>query len=158
MRVGIGVDRPPVDDEHWRRRRIAGPTLGLQGVGPRKQRATDVGDALVVQRPAHLLVVMRNLKLPQHRDALDVRLSGTHRAGYTLFDQAGPGVGVSSGGAIRELVFARYGSRETVKGGSAPAGFRPVDGDAGRTASAASRAASAAMRMFWLAPKRSRVG
>lgn len=60
------ADRPPVEGEHGRRRRIAGQTLGLQDVEPRKQRAADVGDPLVVQRPAHLLVVMREFELPQH--------------------------------------------------------------------------------------------
>jgi len=46
---------------------VAGQALGLYGVKPRKQRAANVGDALVVQRPAHLLDVMRDLNLPQHR-------------------------------------------------------------------------------------------
>jgi hypothetical protein len=67
MRVESPIERPSrvrtgvVDVSPVRR-------LAFKDVEPRKQRAADVGDPLVVQRPADLLVVMRDLELPQHRD------------------------------------------------------------------------------------------
>ena len=60
------ADRATVEGQHRCRRGIPGQALGLHHVGPGKQRTADVGDVLVVKRPAHLLVVVRDLELPQH--------------------------------------------------------------------------------------------
>jgi hypothetical protein len=57
----------------------------------RQQRVTDVGNALVVERPPDLLDEVRDLELPQHRDSVGVG-AGRGRAGRTVWSRDVTGV------------------------------------------------------------------
>jgi hypothetical protein len=73
------ADRAPVGREYWCCRGVAGQAPGLYGVETRQQRAANVGDALIVKCPPHLLDVVRDLELPQHGE--DQAFSVAHTDG-----------------------------------------------------------------------------